>query len=137
MAELTIHPGDRDERTRVLIADDSARIRRGLRGLFELVDDIEVVAEAVNGAHAVALAMELAPDVVVMDIGMPVMDGIEATRLIHASRPDIRVLILTALVGQRAAARSAGSDGFVLKDADPEEILEAVRSATEAMPLRP
>ena len=125
------------EPTRVLIADDSERIRRGLHGLFELADDIEVVAEAVNGAHAVALAKELLPDVVLMDVGMPVMDGIEATRLIHATRPGIRVLILTALAGQRDAARTAGSDGFVLKDADPDEILEAVRSLSEAVPLRP
>jgi DNA-binding NarL/FixJ family response regulator len=137
MAELTIQPTERGHPTRVLIVDDSHRIRRGLCGLFELVDDIEVVAEAVNGAHAVALATELVPDVVLMDLAMPVMDGIEATRLIHASRPDIRVLILTALVGQRDAARRAGSNGFVLKDADPEEILDAVRSAAEAVPLRP
>jgi DNA-binding NarL/FixJ family response regulator len=127
----------RSEPTRVLIADDSERIRRGLHGLFELVDDIEVVAEAVNGAHAVELAAELHPDVVLMDVGMPVMDGIEATRLIRATRPGIRVLILTALAGQCDAARTAGSDAFVLKDADPDEILETVRSLSEAVPLRP
>ena len=138
MAKRTTHPREpRRERTRVLIADDSERIRRGLHGLFELVDDIEVVAEAVNGAHAVALATELLPDVVLMDVGMPVMDGIEATRRIRAGQSDTRVLILTALPGQRHAARTAGSDGFVLKDADPDEIVQAVRSVAEAVPLRP
>ena len=134
---MTRSPEGRSEPTRVLIADDCERIRRGLHGLFEMVDDIEVVAEAVNGAHAVALVSEFLPDVVLMDVAMPVLDGIEATRLIHASRPGIRVVILTALPGQCDAARTAGSDGFVLKDADPSEIVEAVRSLAEAMPLRP
>jgi DNA-binding NarL/FixJ family response regulator len=125
------------ESTRVLIADDSERIRRGLRGLFDLTDDIEVVAEAADGAQAVALAAEFVPDIVVMDVGMPVMDGIAATRLLQARQPAVRVLIVTALPGQEGAARRAGSAGFLLKDADPAEILEAIRSLAEPMPLRP
>jgi CheY-like chemotaxis protein len=68
---------------------------------------------------------------------MPVMDGIEATRLIHTGQPAIRVLIVTALPGQEEAARRAGSDAFLLKDADPAEILDAVRSLADSVPLRP
>jgi DNA-binding NarL/FixJ family response regulator len=138
MADLKTRPRDAGtETTRILIADDSERIRRGLRGLFDLVDDINVVAEAVDGAQAVALTTQFFPDVVLMDVGMPVMDGIEATRLIHTRQPAARILIVTALPGQAEAARRAGSDAFLLKDADPADILEAVRSLAEPMPLRP
>jgi DNA-binding NarL/FixJ family response regulator len=75
--------------------------------------------------------------VVLMDVGMPVMDGIEATRLIHARHPAARILIVTALPGQEEAARRAGSHGFLLKDADPAEILQAVRSLAQPVPVRP
>jgi DNA-binding NarL/FixJ family response regulator len=138
MAESRPHLRDQpSEITRILIVDDSERIRRGLHGLFDLTGDIEVVAEAADGAQAVALATKLLPDIVLTDVAMPVMDGIEATRRIRARHPDIRVLIMTALPGQEDAARRAGSDGFLLKDADPDEILDAVRSLAEPMPLRP
>lgn len=114
--------------TRVLIADDSAQIRRGLTGLFALADDIEVIAEAVNGVQAVALAAQMMPDIVVMDLAMPVMDGIQATRLIRAAQPTVRVLTVTVLGGHEQAARDAGAQGFVLKEADPAAIIGAVRS---------
>ena len=114
--------------TRVLIVDDSAQIRRGLTDLFALADDIEVIAEAADGVEAVALAPQLMPDVVVMDLAMPLMDGIQATRLIRAAQPAVRVLTLTALCGQEQVAREAGADCLVLKDADPEAIIGAVRS---------
>lgn len=113
---------------RVLIADDNARIRRGLQGLLDLVADVEVVAEAVDGAQAVALAVDLEPDAVLMDIAMPGMDGIEAMRRIRTLAPRIRVLIVTGLPGQEPSARSAGCDAFLGKDADPAELVSALRS---------
>ena len=116
--------------TRVLIADDSAQIRRGLTGVFALADDIEVIAEAADGVEAVALAAQMMPDVVVMDLAMPVMDGIQTTRLIRAAQPAVQVLTVTALGGQERAAREAGAEGFVLKDAEPAAIIGAVRSLT-------
>jgi DNA-binding NarL/FixJ family response regulator len=134
MAEASTRPPDqRVGAARILIVDDSDRIRQGLHGLFELADDMRVVGEAVNGAQAVAIAAELLPDVVVMDVGMPVMDGIEATRLIHRARPDTRVVLVTALPGQEEAARGAGADALLFKDADPEELLGTVRSLAQGV----
>jgi DNA-binding NarL/FixJ family response regulator len=131
MAEARTRPPDqRVAAARILIVDDSDRIRQGLHGLFELADDMRVVGEAVNGAQAVAVAAELGPDVVVMDVGMPVMDGIEATRLIHRARPSTRVVLVTALPGQEEAARGAGADALLFKDADPQELLGIIRSLT-------
>jgi DNA-binding NarL/FixJ family response regulator len=125
------------DHTRVLIVDDSERIRRGLRGLLELAEEVELVAEAANGAEGVRLAERLAPDIVLMDLAMPVMDGIMATREIRASRPETRVLVVTALPGQEQAARTAGADAVLLKDADPLELLRVIRSLAEPLPLGP
>jgi DNA-binding NarL/FixJ family response regulator len=137
MAEAEIHPPEqRVAAARVLIVDDSDRIRQGLHGLFELTDDLRVVGEAANGAQAVARVAELQPDVVVMDVGMPVMDGIEATRLIHRAQPGIPVMLVTALPGQEEAARRAGADVLLFKDAEPEELLDAIRSLVHAGELR-
>jgi DNA-binding NarL/FixJ family response regulator len=137
MAEAEIHPPEqRVAAARVLIVDDSDRIRQGLHGLFELTDDLRVVGEAANGAQAVARVAELQPDVVVMDVGMPVMDGIEATRLIHRAQPGIPVMLVTALPGQEEAARRAGADALLFKDAEPEELLDAIRSLVHAGELR-
>jgi DNA-binding NarL/FixJ family response regulator len=134
MAEARTRPPEhRVAEARVLIVDDSDRIRQGLHGLFELADDMRVVGEAVNGAQAVAIAAELLPDVVVMDVGMPVMDGIEATRLIHRARPATRVVLVTALPGQEEAARGAGADALLFKDSDPEELLGTVRALVQSV----
>jgi len=121
-------------RLRVLIADDSERIRRGLRGLLELADDIEAIAEASDGVQAVSLATQLEPDVVLMDIAMPEMDGIEATRRIRAARLPVRVLVVTGLPGQEETARRAGADGLLVKDSDPLEIIRAVRDSAGREP---
>lgn len=120
-------PATAQPKLRVLIVDDSERIRRGLRGLLGLAEDLETIAEASDGAQAVALTTELGPDVVLMDVAMPVMDGIEATRRIRAAYPSVRILIVTALPGQEEVARRAGADGFLVKDTDPLRIIDAVR----------
>jgi DNA-binding NarL/FixJ family response regulator len=119
---------------RVLIVDDSERIRRGLRGLLELADDIEAITEASDGAQGVELAVKLEPDVVLMDIAMPAMDGIEATRRIRAARVPVRILVVTGLPGQQEVARRAGADGLLVKDSDPLEIIQAVRDGAGQAP---
>ena len=115
--------------TAVLLADDQALARMGLRKILENEPETTVVGEAVNGADAVAAAVRLRPDVVVMDIRMPVLDGIEATRRLTAAQPATRVLILTTfgLDSYVYQALRAGASGFMLKDAPPEEIAAAVR----------
>jgi DNA-binding NarL/FixJ family response regulator len=114
---------------RVLIADDQALVRVGLRKILEFEPDSEVAGEAVDGEDAVRQSARLEPDVVLMDIRMPVLDGIEATRRITRARPATRVLILTTfgLDAYVYEALRAGASGFLLKDAPPEEIAAAVR----------
>jgi DNA-binding NarL/FixJ family response regulator len=115
--------------TTVLIADDQALIRVGLRKILENDPDTTVIGEAVDGEDAVAAARENRPDVVLMDIRMPVLDGIEATRRIVREQPNTRVLILTTfgLDSYVYDALRAGASGFMLKDAPPEEIVAALR----------
>jgi DNA-binding NarL/FixJ family response regulator len=115
--------------TSVLLADDQALVRVGLRKILENEPDTTVAAEAENGQEAVAAAARFRPDVVLMDIRMPVLDGIEATRRIVRDRPATRVLILTTfgLDTYVYDALRAGASGFMLKDAPPEEIAAAVR----------
>ena len=114
---------------RVLICDDQALVRAGFRAILELQDDIEVVGEAENGAEAVALAARRAPDVILMDIRMPVLDGVEATRQLVAAGSPARVLVLTTfdLDEYVHAAIRAGASGFLLKDVTPAKLLEAIR----------
>jgi len=115
--------------TTVLIADDQALVRVGLRKILDAETQCQVVGEANNGGEALAEARRLRPDVVLMDIRMPVLDGIEATRRITAERPSTRVLILTTfgLDNYVYDALRAGASGFMLKDAPPEEIAAAVQ----------
>ena len=115
--------------TTVLIADDQALIRVGLRKILENDPHTTVIGEAVDGEDAVAAARENQPDVVLMDIRMPVLDGIEATRRIVRDQPSTRVLILTTfgLDSYVYDALRAGASGFMLKDAPPEEIVAALR----------
>jgi len=115
--------------TAVLIADDQALVRVGLRKILEAEPETTVVGEAADGEDAVAAVLRLRPDVVLMDIRMPVLDGIEATRRITASQPATHVPILTTfgLDGYVYDALRAGASGFMLKDAPPEEIAAAVR----------
>jgi DNA-binding NarL/FixJ family response regulator len=116
---------------RVLLVDDQHLIRAGLRMLCEAEDDIEVVGEADNGRDAVALAERLTPDVVVMDLRMPGVDGITATGRILAARPATRVMVLTTFGDDDHLypALTAGACGFLLKDAPPAELLTGIRRA--------
>jgi DNA-binding NarL/FixJ family response regulator len=116
---------------RVLLADDQALIRSGIRSLLDAEDDIKVVGEAVDGREAVALAAEHRPDIALVDIQMPVLDGIEATRQIVADDrlASVRVVILTnfGLDEYIFRALRAGASGFLLKDTEPTELLQALR----------
>ena len=114
---------------RVLLADDHAVVRKGIRDFLEEDDGIIVVSEASNGAEAVRLAAEHKPDVAVLDIQMPRLNGIEATRQIRATHPDVRILILTAYEDDPYvfALLRAGADGYLLKSAGPDELVRAVK----------
>jgi len=115
---------------RIIIADDHRLFRQGLRQICETVGHLEVVGEAENGREAVEIAQQLQPDVVLMDISMPVLDGVEATRLITADNPAIRVIILTMYKQDRYVfeAIKAGARGYLLKDVDEQELVDAVRA---------
>ena len=114
---------------RVLICDDQALVRGGFRAILGAQPDIEVVGEAENGAEAVALAERRRPDVILMDIRMPVLDGVEATRRLVADGSPARILVLTTfdLDEYVHAAIRAGASGFLLKDVTPAKLLEAIR----------
>jgi DNA-binding NarL/FixJ family response regulator len=120
-------------RTSVLIADDEALFRSGLRMMMEAQDDLEVVGEAGTGREAATLAMRLAPDVVVMDIQMPELDGISATREIVATGNQARILVLTTFDLDRNVydALAAGAAGFLLKSSRPARLVDAVRAVAD------
>jgi DNA-binding NarL/FixJ family response regulator len=122
---------------RALIADDQPVVRGGLRMILDAQEDIEVVGEAGNGAEAVELAHALRPDVVLMDIRMPVLDGIEATRRLTASGAQARVLVLTTygLDENVYAALKAGAAGFLVKTDSPEQLAEGVRVVADGETL--
>jgi DNA-binding NarL/FixJ family response regulator len=124
---------------RVVLADDQALVRAGFRSLLEDEDDLEIVGEAGDGARAVELARSARPDVVLMDIRMPVMDGLEATRRIAADEllAGVRVLVLTTFELDEYVfdALAAGASGFLLKNTDPVELLRAVRVVAEGEAL--
>ncbi len=116
---------------RLLIVDDHDLVRESTQHMLEGAPDLEVVGEAVNGQHALELCRQLRPDLVLMDLRMPVMDGLTATRAIKEELPAIRVLVVTAYESEdylREAA-SAGAADYILKDAPREQLLEAVRKA--------
>jgi two-component system, NarL family, response regulator LiaR len=118
---------------RILITDDHGVVRQGLRMFLSLDPEIEVVGEASNGREAVARARELEPDVVLMDLLMPVMDGIEATGAIRSELPDVEVIALTSVLEDASVtgAVKAGAIGYLLKDTDAEELRRAIKAAAE------
>ncbi|MBS4027422.1 MAG: response regulator transcription factor [Ignavibacteriales bacterium] len=121
------------QKIKVLLADDHEIVRQGLRSLMEQTNDIEVVAEAEDGKEAVAKAAQFLPDVVVMDIGMPTLNGMEATRQIKKTYPDMHVLILTMHATEEYISQilQAGASGYVLKKSAYQELLAAIRAVNK------
>lgn len=117
---------------RILIADDHPVFRFGMRALLDAMPDTDVVGDATTGEAAIALASDLAPDVVLMDINMPGIGGIEAVRRIHATQPGVRVLMVTMLEDDSVfAALRAGARGYIVKGAEPAEVLRAIRAVAD------
>ncbi len=114
---------------KILIADDHHVVRRGLIFFLNTQDDIEVIGEASNGEEALSLIKELRPDIVIMDLAMPVLDGIEATKRIKIEGLSVKVMILTSFYDQDhiLPAIEAGASGYYLKDSDPDELVFAIR----------
>jgi DNA-binding NarL/FixJ family response regulator len=119
-----------NETLRLLVADDHPLFRRGLRDALEATPGFEVLAEAIDGAEAVQLATELSPDVVLMDLQMPEINGVEATRQILKARPNIHILVLTMFDSDSSvfAAVRAGAKGYLLKGADQQDVERAIRT---------
>ncbi len=116
---------------RVLLVDDHAVVRRGLRGFLELIKDFDVVGEAENGREAVAAADRLAPDVILMDLLMPEMGGLEAISAIKGTHPEIEIVAVTSFIEEEkvTSALEAGASGYLLKDAEADEVAQAIRAA--------
>jgi NarL family two-component system response regulator LiaR len=121
---------------RVLLTDDHAIVRKGVRALLATERDIQVVGEAGNGEEAVAQAEALCPDVILMDLMMPQLDGIEATRQITAKFPSVRVIVLTSFAADEKVfpAIKAGAFGYLLKDSGPQELVSAIRQVYRGEP---
>ncbi len=115
------------KKIRVLIADDSPEARDGLEAILRAYPDLEVVGPAADGSEAISKARQLRPSIVLMDIQMPGMDGLEATRRIKAQLPEIKLLLLTVHAEHIEAAMSAGADGFLMKDCTRRELIQEVR----------
>jgi DNA-binding NarL/FixJ family response regulator len=117
----------------VLLVDDHPMVRAGLSNLIATTEDLKAVGEAADGLQAVTLADQLLPDVVLMDLSMPGMDGVEATRLIVDAHPEIQVVVLTSFADKARVAESlaAGAVGYLLKDCEAGEVLSAIRSASQ------
>jgi NarL family two-component system response regulator LiaR len=120
---------------RVLVVDDHAIIRKGMRAVLEIVPDIEMVGEAENGIQAIQLDRELHPDVILMDLMMPEMDGIACIRQIKDQRSAARILVLTNFAGEEMIfpAIKAGAMGYHLKDSSPETLIEAIRQVNQGV----
>jgi NarL family two-component system response regulator LiaR len=118
---------------RILVVDDHSVVRQGLKMFLDLDPDLEIIGEAENGAEAVKMAGELKPDVVLMDMLMPVMDGIEATKQIRGTMPDTEVIALTSVLEDNAVvgAIKAGAIGYLLKDTQSDELRRAIKAASD------
>jgi len=127
----TVRVAEEEGPIRVLLVDDHAVVRRGLRGFLELLKDFDVVGEAENGREGVAAADRLVPDVVLMDLLMPEMGGLEAIAAIKSAHPEIEVVAVTSFIEEEkvTSALEAGASGYLLKDAEAEEVAQAIRAA--------
>lgn len=121
---------------RVLVADDHHIVRRGIRDLLGTEPDLEFVGEAINGQDAIERVVELQPDVVLMDLVMTPVDGIEATREIKARQPEVKILVLTSFATDDKVfpAIKAGALGYLIKDTGPEELIQAIRQVSKGQP---
>ena len=121
------------KKLRILLADDHVVMRKGLRALLERQSNLEIVGESENGRETIDLAASLIPDVVVMDVGMPVLNGIEATKTIVAQNPQISVVILSMHVDESYVMRAlkAGARGYLLKDSAPADLMSAIRAVSQ------
>ncbi|HEY2080421.1 MAG TPA: response regulator transcription factor [Streptosporangiaceae bacterium] len=125
---------------RVLVVDDHQLVRAGIITLLDAAADMQVVGEAADGQQALEVAREVGPSVALMDLSMPGLDGVEATRLLLAEQPDIRIVALTSFSDRQrvGAVLSAGAVGYLLKDSRPDELLAAIRAAAAGhAPLDP
>lgn len=122
------------KKLRILLADDHVVMRTGLRALLERQPNLEVVGESENGRDAVKLVESTSPDVVVMDVGMPILNGIEATRMIVAERPNVAVVILSMHADESYVMRAlkAGARGYLLKDSAPADLLGAIQAVSQS-----
>ncbi len=120
---------------RVLVVDDHAIIRKGIGAVLDLVPDIDLIGEAENGKQAIILDQELAPDVILMDLMMPEMDGIECIKQIKTQRPKARILVLTNFAGEEMIfpAIKAGAMGYHLKDSSPDRLVDAIRLVNQGV----
>ncbi len=121
------------EKIRLLLVDDHVVVRQGLRMVLSLEPDLDIIGEANNGQEALSLVKKLDPQVVLMDLLMPVMDGVSAIRAIKKEHPDIEVVALTSVLEDRLVidAVEAGAAGYLLKESGPEELIEAIRAAAK------
>ena len=114
------------KRRKVLIADDRTQSRDGLKSLLDTVPEVEVAGEAADGQEVVRLAGECQPDLILIDVQMPVVDGLEATRLIKDRWPRVKIVVLTMCGAYRAAAMAAGADAFLLKGCTDQDLLAVI-----------
>jgi NarL family two-component system response regulator LiaR len=121
---------------KLLLVDDQSIVRKGIRALLEQVEDIQVIGEACDGEEAVTQAKMLRPDVILMDLVMPKMDGITAIKQIIANQPEMRIMALTSFVAEDKVfpAIKAGAMGYLLKDSEPEELIRAIRKVNRGEP---
>lgn len=117
----------------IVIVDDQQIVREGLKMILSLHEDVQVIGEAVNGAEALEMLTYTSPDVILMDIKMPIMDGIEATKLVKSKYPDIKVIILTTFNDNEYifSGLKNGADGYILKDSGSQEIMNSIKTACE------
>jgi len=128
-------PAKNSEAIDVLVVDDHAIIRKGVRAVLDLVPDIELIGEAENGIQAIQIDKELSPDVILMDLVMPEMDGIACIKQIKKQRPEARILVLTNFAGEEMIfpAIKAGAMGYHLKDSSPDALIDAIRQVNQGV----